>query len=128
MNLDTPNHKFSEILTAYNATASEEDKLPIIHLHDLRHTSATVQISAGVPVTIVAKRMGHADISTTLRNYVHAEEEDDRAINALSTAFEIAKSTESIRNTAAEKWDSFGIENHDNYPKSVKSHETLKLS
>ena len=128
MHLDTPNHKFSEILTAYNASVSEEEKLPALHLHDLRHTSATVQISAGVPVTVVAKRMGHADISTTLRNYVHPEEEDDRAINALSTAFEIAKSADSMEKATTKNWENFGRVNSENYPKSVKSRETSNLS
>lgn len=35
------------------------DKLPYITLHSLRHTNATLQIASGVPITTVAKRLGH---------------------------------------------------------------------
>lgn len=34
--------------------------VPIIRLHDLRHTHGTVLIAAGVPVKVVSERLGHA--------------------------------------------------------------------
>ena len=33
---------------------------PVIRLHDLRHTHATLLIDAGVPVKVVSERLGHA--------------------------------------------------------------------
>lgn len=36
-----------------------------IHLHNLRHTAATVMLSSGVPIEVVQGILGHADISTT---------------------------------------------------------------
>lgn len=39
--------------------------------HDLRHTHATMLISRGVPLTAVSERMGHTDLTTTLRTYTH---------------------------------------------------------
>jgi len=39
--------------------------------HDLRHIHATTLLLAGVPVHVVAARLGHADPSITLRVYVH---------------------------------------------------------
>ena len=39
--------------------------LPRIRLHDLRHTHATLLLQAGVPVKVVADRLGHADVSMT---------------------------------------------------------------
>lgn len=37
----------------------------------LRHTNATLLISKNVDVAIVASRLGHAQITTTLNFYVH---------------------------------------------------------
>ncbi len=52
--------------------------LPVISFHELRHTSASILIAQGMEVTAVAKRLGHADASTTLRVYAHSFEERDR--------------------------------------------------
>ncbi|WP_433514403.1 tyrosine-type recombinase/integrase [Nonomuraea sp. CA-143628] len=54
---------------AHNETAS--DPLPVIRLHDLRHIHATLLLLAGVPVHVVAARLGHADPAITLRVYAH---------------------------------------------------------
>ena len=42
-----------------------------IRLHDLRHTSATLALAAGVHPKIVQERLGHANISITLDTYSH---------------------------------------------------------
>ncbi len=41
------------------------------HLHMFRHTFATRQLQAGVPVAVVSKILGHGSISTTLNIYAH---------------------------------------------------------
>lgn len=46
--------------------------LPVIRLHDLRHTWATLALGAGVHPKIVQERLGHAAISITLDVYSHA--------------------------------------------------------
>jgi integrase len=51
-----------------------------VRLHDIRHSTASILIAAGVPITTVSKLLGHADVYTTLRIYAHAFEEDDAAI------------------------------------------------
>jgi len=43
-----------------------------IKFHGLRHTAATLLLQAGVPVQVVAQRLGHAQISMTLEVYAHA--------------------------------------------------------
>jgi len=43
-----------------------------LHLHELRHTHATLLLRAGVHPKIVSERLGHADIQTTLNTYSHA--------------------------------------------------------
>jgi integrase len=48
------------------------DTIPVIHLHSLRHTSATLQLAAGVHPKIVQERLGHQTISITLDIYTHA--------------------------------------------------------
>lgn len=40
-------------------------------LHDIRHSHATLMLSQGVPVKVVAERLGHQDIAVTLRVYGH---------------------------------------------------------
>jgi integrase len=46
--------------------------LPPIGVHGLRHTAATLMRVTGVPVHLVANRLGHADASTTLSVYARA--------------------------------------------------------
>jgi integrase len=45
--------------------------LPDIRFHDLRHTSATLLLSAGVHPKVVQERLGHSQISVTLDTYSH---------------------------------------------------------
>jgi integrase len=42
---------------------------------DLRHIHATTLLLAGVPVHVVAARLGHADPSITIRVYAHVVNE-----------------------------------------------------
>jgi site-specific recombinase XerD len=43
--------------------------------HWLRHSHATALLLAGVPVHVVSRRLGHADVQTTLETYAHVTEE-----------------------------------------------------
>ena len=40
-------------------------------LYDLRHTTATLLLIAGVPAKVVAERLGHASVTQTLDTYSH---------------------------------------------------------
>jgi integrase len=46
-------------------------KLPHIRFHDLRHTSATLLLAAGVHPKVVQERLGHSQIGITLDIYSH---------------------------------------------------------
>lgn len=46
--------------------------LPRLHLHELRHTHATMLLRAGVHPKIVSERLGHSDVQITLNTYSHA--------------------------------------------------------
>lgn len=61
---DTTNMMFKYICEQYNI--GEGFKL---HQHMLRHTFATRCIEAGMPASVLAKIMGHANVSTTLNVY-----------------------------------------------------------
>ncbi|MCI0687042.1 MAG: site-specific integrase [Sporichthyaceae bacterium] len=56
------------------------DPLPRARLHDLRHIHATTLLLAGVPVHVVANRLGHADPSITLRVYAHVLREQTAGV------------------------------------------------
>ena len=45
--------------------------LPDIRLYDLRHTTATLLLSAGENPKVVSERLGHASITLTLDTYSH---------------------------------------------------------
>ena len=61
--------------------------VPRRRLHDLRHTHATILLSAGVPPHEVADRLGHSDATITLK--VYAKVLRDRA-NGLGDVFAAA--------------------------------------
>jgi integrase len=50
-----------------------------VSLHSLRHSHASVLISQGVPLPVVAERLGHANQNITLSIYSHALPKDKRA-------------------------------------------------
>lgn len=88
MNVQTPSAKFHSILKAYNQTVDEADRLPMIRLHDLRHTNASHLVASGVDIETVAKRLGHSKPSFTLDVYGHAlEENDEKASDRLEQIF-----------------------------------------
>ena len=45
--------------------------LPVIRLHDLRHSHASMLINLGTPPKVVQERLGHASIQMTLDLYSH---------------------------------------------------------
>ncbi len=50
----------------------EASGVRLIKFHGLRHTSATLALKAGVPVKVVAQRLGHAKTDITNDIYAHA--------------------------------------------------------
>jgi len=76
MDISTPNHAFKKIINRYNATTDGE-LLPVISIHGLRHTSATLAIASNMDVKSVSARLGHSETSTTLDIYAHALKEMD---------------------------------------------------
>lgn len=62
----------------------------IITFHGLRHTHASILISNGVDISYISERLGHKDITITLRVYSHLLkkariEQNEKALNILSS-------------------------------------------
>ena len=49
--------------------------VPVISVHSLRHTHASLLIFAGVSIASIAKRLGHSSITTTQETYLHIIQE-----------------------------------------------------
>lgn len=66
----------------YNSTINtflekkcKKANIPVISLHGLRHTHASLLLFAGVSIASVARRLGHASMTTTQKTYLHIIQE-----------------------------------------------------
>lgn len=48
-------------------------------MHDLRRTASNLMLRRVANPKVVQKALGHAELTTTLRHYVTAEEDEQRA-------------------------------------------------
>ena len=62
----------------YNSTANailarhcKNAGIPVISIHGLRHTHASLLLFAGVSIASVARRLGHSSMTTTQKTYLH---------------------------------------------------------
>lgn len=79
--------KIQQAVEAARVDSDAADALPLLVVHELRHSHATILLRQGVPVHIVAKRLGHKDPSVTLDVYADVIPEDDAsAVDAFSLA------------------------------------------
>ena len=67
-------------------------KLPSISFHSLRHSHVSMLISSKLDPLTVARRVGHASSTTTMRTYAHMwRKTDDAAANAAEAAMRTGK-------------------------------------
>ena len=66
----------------YNSTVNDllarhckKVEIPVISIHGLRHTHASLLLFAGVSIASVARRLGHSDMTTTQKTYLHIIQE-----------------------------------------------------
>ncbi|MFD4533718.1 tyrosine recombinase XerC [Kitasatospora sp. NPDC058397] len=65
--------------------------LPVIGLHDLSHTAASIMIAAGISLAIVSKTLQHANLAITADLYGHLLKDSAAdAVKALSAALDRA--------------------------------------
>lgn len=60
-----------DYVTRYFRTLSRRAGLPEIRFHDLRHTSASIALTAGVAMKVVSERLGHSTTGITADLYTH---------------------------------------------------------
>ncbi|MGV0168932.1 tyrosine-type recombinase/integrase [Furfurilactobacillus sp. WILCCON 0119] len=72
----------SEGKKIYNTTVNDKLErycksagIPAISVHGLRHTHASLLLYAGVSIGSVARRLGHSNMDTTQRTYLHVIQE-----------------------------------------------------
>lgn len=94
MNVDEPIFVKGRV---FNSTVNNRLKvlcikanIPIITIHGLRHTHASLMLFAGVSIASVAKRLGHSSMITTQETYLHIIQElenqdSDKIMKHLST-------------------------------------------
>lgn len=59
---------------------AEASGLPVCRLHDLRHSSASMLLEAGVDMTVVSEMLGHTSTRTTQDVYAHVSEKQLRQV------------------------------------------------
>lgn len=65
------NSTVNNILSRYCRAA----QIPVISVHGLRHTHASILLFAGVSIASVARRLGHSSMTTTQKTYIHIIQE-----------------------------------------------------
>ncbi len=80
---DKPIFAFNKV---YNSTINDilarhcrKMEIPIISIHGLRHTHASILLFAGVSIASVAHRLGHSSMTTTQKTYLHIIQELENA-------------------------------------------------
>lgn len=77
MHPNTPYALLHKLLNKYD--------LPLVSLHSLRHTNASIMIASGTDIRTVSGRLGHSQTSTTLNIYAHLlQDADERAADIVS--------------------------------------------
>jgi integrase len=66
-----PIHKSTLHITYWKPLLTAAGLPQETHIHDLRHTAASLLIADGVPIPVVSQLLGHADSAITLRVYAH---------------------------------------------------------
>lgn len=81
-NMNSKNPIFINDSKIYNSSVNytlekycKKSKIPIITIHGLRHTHASLLLFTGVSTASVAMRLGHSNITTTQKTYLHIIQE-----------------------------------------------------
>jgi len=83
---DTPGQPVQEVRRFW-AQIQKQCGLQEVHIHDLRHTFASLLVSGGASLEMIGKLLGHSQMQTTLR-YAHLMDSPLRAgVDAVASAF-----------------------------------------
>src|SRR5699024_3582706 len=62
---------FNSTINYYIKRKCTDAGIPVISIHGLRHTHASLLLFAGVSIASVSRRLGHSNITTTQQTYLH---------------------------------------------------------
>jgi integrase len=84
MNAHSPNQSLTRVLR--RARLVDQDGVPLVTPHGLRHTAASLMLAASVPLIVVSRQLGHANPNVTAQVYAHllADSQLDEAAAAFS--------------------------------------------
>ncbi|MCT4399031.1 site-specific integrase [Pediococcus ethanolidurans] len=66
---------YNDTVNHYLERLCKKAKIPVISIHGLRHTHASLLLYAGVSIASVARRLGHSNMTTTQQTYLHIIQE-----------------------------------------------------
>ena len=66
---------YNSTINSVLSTRCKRAGVPEISIHGLRHTHASLLLFAGVSIASVARRLGHASMTTTQKTYLHIIQE-----------------------------------------------------
>ena len=66
---------YNSTLNGILARTCKNAGIPVIAIHGLRHTHASLLLFAGVSIASVARRLGHSSMTTTQKTYLHIIQE-----------------------------------------------------
>lgn len=79
----------SEASKSWFKNAAESIGVPQLHIHDLRHTAASLAVQSGANVKAIQRMLGHASAAMTLDVYADLFDDD---LDAVSAALDQARS------------------------------------
>ena len=72
-------------ISEHGANFAKEANIKRIRVHDFRHSHASLLVNNGINIQEIARRLGHSDVSITLRTYSHLyPTETERALTILN--------------------------------------------
>lgn len=76
----------STSIDRYKLEACRKSNIRVITQHQFRHSYATYLVSHDIPINTVSKLLGHSNIDTTARVYVHQDlTQEKRVLNTLNS-------------------------------------------
>ena len=75
---------FNSLTNWYKDFQIKNNVQPILTIHELRHTHATILLKLGAELKAVSKRLGHSSVTITIETYVeYLPEDEDNIVELL---------------------------------------------